>query len=582
MKMINGIDMKAGFLSCIILAAAAGCTDIPRESNEYNVRVQAAIGSQQQTARTSIADDEASRRAEVLWADGDRIGVAAISDGSISTLSLLEGAGSRKAVFGGSVTTASPDIDTYYAFYPNSASAAADGKLHFTLPAIQSDRDGAIDAAECGFMVAECDNTAVGGMSFFFENLFPILKLSVSGSGEHLAQIVFAGSKGERVAGGFTVDMTGGTVTFDDDAARRIILDCHNTALASEPKTFYIVVPAFEYASGYSLRFVTADGGSMLRTVGRTGGRVLQRSKIYALPALTFASEQRDLSCGGTANCYIASEAGRYRFDATVIGNGPEGIIAGSPHKSASIVPASAEISWQQPDVLIDNVVLDVDGGVSFSLSDQRGNGVIAVRDAEGKILWSWHIWAADDLTAVAMPNGLVAADRNLGAASTAEEGLFYQWGRKDPLYRQPVTGKCSTIAAAFSSPEIFFTDWSSVAADNLWSAEAPKSIYDPCPAGWRVASKAFYSAIYPTYDADTDCAVCGSLRLPFTGYLTSSGRYDHIDNYGYYWTNAAGRSTFYGTAFQIFYNIDDKYIEAKTINNRTKTFALPVRCVSI
>jgi len=548
----------------------------------YDVRVQAAIGTDPQTARTTVADDAASRRAEVLWADGDEIGITALSDGSFSTLGLLDGAGTRNAVFGGTVTTSSPDRDTYYAFYPDSATAAADGKLHFSLPALQADRDGAIDAAACGFMIAECASTTVGNMSFVFENLFSILKISVAGNGEQLSQIVFAGSNGERVAGGFTVDMAGGKVTFDDDAARRIVLDCRNTVLTAEPKTFYVVVPALEYVSGYSVRIAAADGWSMLRTVGRSGGRVLERSKIYSLPTLAFAAEQRDLSFGGTANCYVASEAGRYRFDATVIGNGPKGIIAGTPHASASVSPVSAEISWQQPDALIDDIALEADGGVSFTLSEQRGNGVIAVRDAAGDIVWSWHIWATDAPAARPMPDGQTAADRNLGAASANGDGLYYQWGRKDPFDRQPATGKCGTLAAAFSSPEIFFTDWSTAATDNLWGSTEVKSVYDPCPAGWHVAPTAFYTAIHPTYDADTDCAVSGSLRLPFTGYLTSAGRYDPNDNYGYYWTSGKGRSAAYGSAFQLYYNIDDKTVEAKTINNRIKTFGLQIRCVGL
>ncbi|MDR0745513.1 MAG: fibrobacter succinogenes major paralogous domain-containing protein, partial [Mediterranea sp.] len=92
--------------------------------------------------------------------------------------------------------------------------------------------------------------------------------------------------------------------------------------------------------------------------------------------------------------------------------------------------------------------------------------------------------------------------------------GLFYQWGRKDPF---PATGKSGdqqavgsftavatsstngTIVNTIQNPSVFLTagpssdyDWLYAARDStLWghSADhsAPKTIYDPCPAGWRV-----------------------------------------------------------------------------------------------
>ena len=73
---------------------------------------------------------------------------------------------------------------------------------------------------------------------------------------------------------------------------------------------------------------------------------------------------------------------------------------------------------------------------------------MIAVKDASGKILWSWHIWATDfDPNAKTLKytndNGSTweFMDRNLGAANAESGsfgafGLLYQWGRKDPSRR--------------------------------------------------------------------------------------------------------------------------------------------------
>jgi hypothetical protein len=61
--------------------------------------------------------------------------------------------------------------------------------------------------------------------------------------------------------------------------------------------------------------------------------------------------------------------------------------------------------------------------------------------DADGVILWSWHIWLVQDQIGynTYANNAGVLMDRNLGATSAIEYdsgtiGLLYQWGRKDPF----------------------------------------------------------------------------------------------------------------------------------------------------
>ena len=112
--------------------------------------------------------------------------------------------------------------------------------------------------------------------------------------------------------------------------------------------------------------------------------------------------------------------------------------------------------------------------------------------------------------------------DRNLGATSATPGdvgalGLLYQWGRKDPFLgsssisdeieaRSNITwptavystSSTGNIAYAIAHPTTFINcntrnyDWyytGTSSTDNTrWtSSEKTKSIYDPCPAGWRV-----------------------------------------------------------------------------------------------
>ena len=113
----------------------------------------------------------------------------------------------------------------------------------------------------------------------------------------------------------------------------------------------------------------------------------------------------------------------------------------------------TAKLLWQTAPNLIGEVSLGEEGRIRFTTADPfvEGNAVVAACDADGAILWSWHLWltSADlegSLHRYALPyEGLGAAavmDRNLGALAAAwlgadnasSYGMFYQWGRKDPF----------------------------------------------------------------------------------------------------------------------------------------------------
>lgn len=154
----------------------------------------------------------------------------------------------------------------------------------------------------------------------------------------------------------------------------------------------------------------------------------------------------------------------------------------------------------------------------------KNGNAVIAAKDYTGKILWSWHIWVCEgwdpEKTAQTYSHDTgVIMDRNLGATSATPGeasalGLLYQWGRKDPFLGASSisenteaastlqwpeyvlsTAETGTVAYAVAHPTTFIAsiennyDWyytGDFSTDNTrWQDE--KTIFDPCPAGWRV-----------------------------------------------------------------------------------------------
>ena len=228
-----------------------------------------------------------------------------------------------------------------------------------------------------------------------------------------------------------------------------------------------------------------------------------------------------DLSFAASANCYIISESGLYKFN-TVKGNSNESV--------GDVV--SASILWESFGTSTVPELLDLisgfcykDGYIVFQTVDafKEGNAVVAAKDAAGNILWSWHIWFTDQPEEqVYYNNAGTMMDRNLGATSAIPGdvgalGLLYQWGRKDPFLGSSSINNVSvakstttwpssalsdptngTLAYATSHPITFIgrneynRDWyytgTSDTDDTRWTtSDKIKSIYDPCPSGWRV-----------------------------------------------------------------------------------------------
>ncbi len=217
-----------------------------------------------------------------------------------------------------------------------------------------------------------------------------------------------------------------------------------------------------------------------------------------------------DLSGGlqNTANCYVINAAGTYKFP-LVYGNGLKN---GNDNKQAYdgkafvnhlgrqitspyicenqdgegklLAAKDACLVWQDWRELVTDIRLEQAEGektpyVSFKVDKNtihQGNAIIAVRDAEERIMWSWHIWVTDikldeDIETVqsngSLENVFLTVDlgacdkvvtqykeRSVKVRITQEktgdykeftirqdeylhrfyDQTYYQWGRKDPM----------------------------------------------------------------------------------------------------------------------------------------------------
>ncbi len=229
------------------------------------------------------------------------------------------------------------------------------------------------------------------------------------------------------------------------------------------------------------------------------------------------------LDASGTANSYIVSGGpGVYSFMAEYRGSSATETVG--EWTSASLV-------WQDAVGLITAVrCVSDERRVLLTVGESEGNAVVAVAGADGAILWSWHVWVTGydpASTAFASPSGYgggtvwVFMDRNLGALSAEPGsmdalGLLYQWGRKDPFTssaayveqerpRYDIEGNRlpsfeesaqpnGTLALSAANPDVFYTvsyptgDWHDASSDDMWGGvSGAKTVYDPCPPGWRV-----------------------------------------------------------------------------------------------
>lgn len=320
-------------------------------------------------------------------------------------------------------------------------------------------------------------------------------------------------------------------------------------------------------------------------------------------------SSATDLSESASANCYIVSNEGNYKFKA----------VQGNSKSSVGDV-ASVALIWESfgTDVaperkdLIEGVCY-FNGYIGFRTTGfKEGNALIAAKDAQGNIIWSWHIWLTDEPQAQTYDKGAgVMMDRNLGATSTASGevtalGLLYQWGRKDPFmgsdaikgsssaaniarsthaWPTPVDSDASTgtIEFATAHPTTFIqyaedenahSDWfytgCSVTDNTRWATSAKgKTIYDPCPAGWRVPNggesgiwaKALGSSsehevkFYSNgiYFAD-EYGVDNGIWYPAAGYNFEGHSVGQAGNAGYYWSaSQTSRGSGYAMVFSSY-----------------------------
>lgn len=460
--------------------------------------------------KTVLAGSPADAFRNVLWEYQDEVYV---TNGSQSAKFINTSQGTSEiALLEGQLAEGA----NYFAAYPfNIVTNSSASSFSVDLPSEQTYCADGIDS-EAFPMVAQCKEGV-----FNFKNLCGILVLRFIGE-KSVSSITFSGKDSDGnnmpIAGVGTVSMSYSdypSMSLNSSLTYKVTLNCGAgvSLNSTTPTSFHLVLPVGTYC-GFELQIETTDGSKMVVNSDKTLN--IKRSTRTTTAPLTYI-DIIDLSSLGTANCYIVSNAGKYKFNASVKGNSTEYIGT----------VATAEVLWESfgtdvtPSVgdIVRNVTY-MEGYIEFETPTElaEGNAVVAAKDASGTILWSWHIWVTDMPDEHIYPNNAgTMMDRNLGATSATPGdvcalGLLYQWGRKDPFLANGVvrettqakttkymhdvsSGEGDRISYSIAHPSEFITSvyYNWVGNSNkseLWGRGMSKTQYDPCPIGWHVPSK--------------------------------------------------------------------------------------------
>ncbi len=394
------------------------------------------------------------------------------------------------------------------------------------------------------------------------------------------------------------------------------------TLSTSSYTDFYIAIPFnVTLSKGYTLVITKEDDTTV--TLVNNASTKIQWNKVTPTTPISVSEYETVSSATSlgseTANCYVVSAAGSYRFRP----------VKGNSATSVGSV-ASVSVLWETDNTYTPVSVGDIIESVSYYPSFnyivfstpgvfKEGNALIVAKDSEDNVLWSWHIWCTDTPAEVTLTSGTETTtfmDRNLGALSATKgdglitHGLYYFWGRKDPFYfsnARTATSDFARVQGTLALPTATYTDASKGTVEyitahpteivsvgggepyyNRWFKDVPatawwsntKTMYDPCPPGYvtynnNTSSTNIFKLLYDagdkySFDGSGDFFYTtvtdgtNSLWFPAAGgastqYPSISVKFKSTYKYeGHYWMGP-NSGKYNGTSYPFDFSIDSE-----------------------
>ena len=271
--------MKKIFRTVAALAVVmfAGCT-----TDLENEVVAPGVGAGQTTVTVGIADtktylgDLENGTRKVYWEAEDQIAINGVASTAVEL---------NEEKTAGAFTFDAELTHPYSVLYP--AEMYKDAQT-ITLPAIQASATGSFggDAAPMAAYQAEAGTVTL-------HHLAGVVRLQVtlpaeSTHGHHeLNKVEFRGKAGEQVSGDFAIDYAALTLTglSTAEADKVVTAKAFKGLAAGETDDVFIVVPAQEYAEGFTVRLID-DAGHYMDIASKA--MTIEKGEIKAMPVVEF------------------------------------------------------------------------------------------------------------------------------------------------------------------------------------------------------------------------------------------------------------------------------------------------------
>lgn len=279
--------------------------------------------------------------------------------------------------------------------------------------------------------------------------------------------------------------------------------------------------------------------GTILSSRSTANCYVIKEAGDYKLP-LIYGNAIKN----GVVNSAAYTKASGATSNATDFVNAFNEIIT-QPYILNDTLVTSAQLSAADADGIFTDIIIK-DGFLCFTVTSAPAtgaNGVISVKDPYDNIVWSWHIWiypgtlydytfttsSSTSYTILSRCLASVLDSNTYSDMCTTDAYWYYQFGRPIPFLRaadsnstnittnygkleQSIYGqRTSYISDSISRPNVLFINggiyfWSYTEGCNLWDASATdygqsekntvKTIYDPCPVGYKVGNSYIYNSM--------------------------------------------------------------------------------------
>ncbi len=495
----------------------------------------------------------AAEYTDVFWSVGDQVDVW-VGETAYEFTSTLEETSSQ-SIFTG---LAPADMGTSWVLvYPKGASTGKSGSvISATLPATQTARANSYDPSAA--LLYGVSRTA---SSTTCKHLYSGIRIMFTQTG--IRRVSLRGNAGEKIAGDFTFVFSGETPSISGGTSETIVLNAPGGGTFETGKWYFILCLPTVFSRGIT---ITADNGSQVGYFTTGTSTTFTRSIIKNKEFFTIEN-WADIGSAGTVHYGPANTICLRKGAGTTIDVTPSLTTAGWQRcgmetTADAALPNGTEVLWGNSSASLSGTTL------TLTAADTEGSSLVAIKKGDA-ILWSYLIWVTAETPAETTLPGGGKMLPPLGG------NCYFQWGRKDPLLSSasnaPNQGT-DGLAYAIAHPTEFINeysvavsarDWFSAGGSgqdsHLWGADGAKTVWDPCPQGYRVPSE-------------------DDVNFDFTFLYDNFAEMGYISNNGLYPGRSYWTRTPYGESAAALDDGDFTY--TNVIASLSRVIASPVRCI--